>query len=72
MENDCKQYVEDPCICYGDGEPKGQCATCGAKWWDHELDALPHIDRQNYHEIREHQRGLEKERNEPNVKKEQE
>jgi hypothetical protein len=33
----CPQYVEDQCVCDDDGEPKGQCAVCGAKWYEHPL-----------------------------------
>lgn len=41
---DCSNYVEDPCICDSCGEPKGQCARCGAKWFEHRPDAISDID----------------------------
>lgn len=27
----CNNFLEDPFICYSDGEPKGQCQNCGGK-----------------------------------------
>ncbi len=33
----CSHYVEDPAICDDVGEPKGQCANCGEKWYDHDM-----------------------------------
>jgi hypothetical protein len=42
---DCNDYVEDQRICYGGGEPKGQCVTCGFMWFNHRLELLPEEDR---------------------------
>jgi len=38
---DCAEYHEDPYVCDSGGEPKGQCAICGAKWFEHVITALP-------------------------------
>ena len=69
----CKKYEEDSCITYDDGEPKGQCANCGDKWYEHDLEALPEHEREGALEIREYQHkvqaALEKTR-EPYKKKE--
>lgn len=35
MKTNCKNYVEDPCVCDDFGEPKGQCMSCGYKWYEH-------------------------------------
>lgn len=37
MTEPCKRFVEDPYVCYSDGEPKGQC-FCGFKEEDHRSD----------------------------------
>lgn len=37
MDANCSHYVEDPAICDDVGEPKGQCANCGEKWYDHDM-----------------------------------
>jgi hypothetical protein len=44
---ECQKYVEDPFVCYGDGDPKGQCQNCGAKWFEHRVEALPEEDRES-------------------------
>lgn len=31
----CLEFVEDPNICWSNGEPKGQCINCGGKEKDH-------------------------------------
>jgi len=36
----CGNYEEDPHICDDVGETKGQCANCGAKWYEHNLGLL--------------------------------
>lgn len=41
----CKEYVEDWAICDDVGEPKGQCESCGEKWFRHSDDALPEHER---------------------------
>ena len=41
MKTSCTNYIEDPCICDSQGDPKGQCANCGWKWYDHAPSALP-------------------------------
>jgi hypothetical protein len=43
----CSNYEEDPFICDMGGEPKGQCANCGEKWFHHDLNALPESDRES-------------------------
>lgn len=53
MMTDCGEYLEDPYICDYMGEPKGQCANCGYKWYEHELDALPECDRTSALEIQD-------------------
>jgi hypothetical protein len=50
---DCVEYWEDPFICDDVGEPKGQCGSCGHKWYEHELDALPLIARTSALEIQD-------------------
>jgi hypothetical protein len=42
---DCAAYVEDGTVCDDMGEPKGQCANCGGKWYDHRIDVLPEDER---------------------------
>jgi hypothetical protein len=42
---DCDDYVEDQRICYGGGEPKGQCVNCGFMWFNHRLELMPEEDR---------------------------
>ena len=32
--------MEDPVICDDMGEPKGQCALCGCKYYEHNLSAF--------------------------------
>lgn len=32
---DCQEFAEDLCVCDDVGEPKGQCANCGAKYYEH-------------------------------------
>ncbi len=49
--SDCKVYVEDPYICDDVGEPKGQCLTCGAKWYEHNLDVLSGDDKESAKDI---------------------
>ncbi len=44
---DCRTYHEDPCICDDLGEPKGQCAHCGAKWYEHDVQYLPEDERES-------------------------
>lgn len=46
---ECLNYVEDPYVCYGDEEasPKGQCINCGAKWYEHLIDALPENEKES-------------------------
>ena len=56
--SDCRNYVEDPAICYDDGEPKGQCLNCGAKWYEHTDDALPESERVGVEETRQYQASL--------------
>lgn len=41
MMTDCQDYIEDPCICYDFGEPKGQCRNCGYAWYEHDVSVLP-------------------------------
>lgn len=36
----CRKYMEDPVICDDMGEPKGQCALCGCKYYEHNLSAF--------------------------------
>ncbi len=43
----CLLYVEDPYVCDDLGEPKGQCAHCGAKWFEHDLLALPESEKES-------------------------
>jgi len=43
----CSSYVEDFTVCFSDEEPKGQCANCGAKWFEHEISVLPESERQS-------------------------
>lgn len=49
--SDCNKYIEDQFICFDSGEPKGQCANCGAKWYDHRLEVLPENERESAREI---------------------
>lgn len=37
----CSDYIEDRAVCDDTGDPKGQCANCCYKWYDHMADALP-------------------------------
>jgi hypothetical protein len=54
---DCKEYREDPCICDDTGEPKGQCANCGYKWFEHKLEALPVEEQESALALQE-QKGI--------------
>jgi len=36
----CGKYLEDPAICDDMGEPKGQCAYCGCKYYEHPLSSF--------------------------------
>lgn len=50
----CVEYVEDPNITYDFGEPKGQCAKCGYKWYEHNVDAISNDgDRNSAEEIQQ-------------------
>jgi hypothetical protein len=39
--SNCLWYAENPYVCDDCGDPKGQCLYCGAKWYEHDLRALP-------------------------------
>lgn len=54
----CRNYIEDQCVCYDFGEPKGQCANCGYKWYDHKLESLPEEDRESAARIQRDGCGL--------------
>jgi hypothetical protein len=43
----CSAYFEDWAVCDDMGEPKGQCAHCGHKWYAHALAALPENERES-------------------------
>jgi len=49
----CSAYLEDPAVCDGMGEVKGQCYHCGYKWYQHALDALPEYERASAYKIRQ-------------------
>ena len=54
----CNKYAEDQFICDDVGEPKGQCARCGFKWFEHSDEALPEeekTDMKVLNEIRAYQ-----------------
>lgn len=53
MMSDCTSYEEDQFICDDVGQPKGQCAYCGYKWYEHTLDALPECERESAKSIQE-------------------
>jgi hypothetical protein len=67
----CQEYLEDPAICDDMGEPKGQCANCGDKWYNHSISDTPEADlwRNNFDDsievISAYQKiqNLERERN---------
>lgn len=54
----CKEYIENPFVCDDVGEPKGQCVHCGAKWYEHNLDALPEDEKESAKQIQK-ERGIE-------------
>lgn len=47
----CDEYKEDTCVCDSQGEPKGQCVNCGAKWYEHNLGLLFGDDRKSAERI---------------------
>ena len=54
---ECPVYLEDSSVCDSEGETKGQCRNCGAKWYEHDLNALPILEQQGAREIQEY-RGV--------------
>ena len=57
LNRNCFWYTEDPAICDDIGEPKGQCAHCGAKWYEHDLRALPESERESARQLQQ-ERGV--------------
>jgi len=47
----CFWYEEDSAICDDIGETKGQCVYCGAKWYEHDIRALPLCERESAKQI---------------------
>lgn len=39
----CDNFIEDSCVCYMDGTPKGQCIYCGFREHEHKKKVLNHI-----------------------------
>ena len=58
--SNCNNYVEDGAICDDGGNPKGQCANCGDKWFRHWNFALPEDELLGIDNIRNYQDMLEK------------
>ena len=56
--NTCGKYFEDWTICYSDGEPKGQCANCGDKWFNHDPLLFPEDERAGVESIYQYQQSL--------------
>jgi hypothetical protein len=57
LSTNCFWYNEDPAICDDIGEPKGQCVHCGAKWYEHDINALPLNERDSARAI-QRERGI--------------
>ena len=54
----CTNYKESVAVCYGDGEPKGQCDNCGYKWFEHDLIYLKGDDFRSAKQI-QRERGVD-------------
>jgi len=55
--SNCFWYDEDQFVCDDIGEPKGQCAHCGAKWYEHNINALSLDERDSAKQI-QRERGV--------------
>lgn len=53
----CDYYHEDSTVTYSDGESKGQCVRCGAKWYEHSIDNLPEDEKESAQRIQK-DRGI--------------
>ncbi len=58
IPTDCYTYEECQFVCDDLGEPKGQCAHCGYKWYEHRKEVLPADEQEHYEAIVAFQKTL--------------